>query len=88
MSLFAVEFDQVQEENMQQAEVVAVQAKQIEAIGKDLQDTQKLLSALQSKYPGLLRLQEPSDPMPCILIQGCLHVLNYHAVFIKALLIP
>lgn len=38
----------VQEENMQQAQVVAVQAEQIEAIGKDLQDTQKLLSALQS----------------------------------------
>ena len=40
---------QVQEENMQQAEIVAVQAKQIEAIKSDLQDTQKLLSALQSK---------------------------------------
>lgn len=39
---------QVQEENLQQAQVVATQAEQIEAVNKDLQDTQKLLAALQS----------------------------------------
>ena len=39
---------QVQQENLQQAEVLAAHAAQIEAVNKDLQDTQKLLSALQS----------------------------------------
>ena len=40
---------QVQEENLQQAEVCANQALRIEAINTDLQDTQKLLAALQSE---------------------------------------
>lgn len=40
---------QVQEENLQQAQIVAKQAEQIEAVNKDLQDTQKLLAALQSR---------------------------------------
>ena len=40
---------QVQEENLQQAQLMAKQAEQIEAVNKDLQDTQKLLAALQSK---------------------------------------
>lgn len=46
ISLYVVA--QVQQENLQQAEVLAAQAAQIEAVNKDLQDTQKLLSALQS----------------------------------------
>ena len=46
ISVFVVA--QVQQENLLQAEVLAAQAAQIEAVNKDLQDTQKLLSALQS----------------------------------------
>ncbi|KAL0039098.1 hypothetical protein WJX77_007742 [Trebouxia sp. C0004] len=38
----------VQQENLQQTEELAVQATQIAAVKTDLQDTQKLLSALQS----------------------------------------
>lgn len=38
----------VQQENLQQAEELAAQATQIAAVKSDLQDTQKLLSALQS----------------------------------------
>ena len=41
-------FIQVQQENLQQAEELAAQANQIAAVKCDLQDTQKLLSALQS----------------------------------------
>ncbi len=41
---------QVQHENMQQAEVLSAQSAQIEAVSKDLQDTQKLLAALQSMF--------------------------------------
>ncbi len=41
-------FIQVQQENLQQAEELAAQATQIAAVKTDLQDTQKLLSALQS----------------------------------------
>ena len=40
---------QVQHENLQQAEVLNNHAQQLEAMQTNIQDTQKLLSALQSK---------------------------------------
>ncbi len=46
-------FIQVQQENLQQAEELAAQATQIAAVKTDLQDTQKLLSALQSMSTAL-----------------------------------
>ena len=46
-------FIQVQQENLQQAEELAAQATQIAAVQSDLQDTQKLLSALQSMSTAL-----------------------------------
>ena len=46
-------FVQVQQENLQQAEELAAQAIQIAAVKSDLQDTQKLLSALQSTSTAL-----------------------------------
>lgn len=46
-------FIQVQQENLKQAEELAAQATQIAAVTADLQDTQKLLSALQSMSTAL-----------------------------------
>jgi hypothetical protein len=46
-------FIQVQQENLLQAEELAAQATQIAAVKTDLQDTQKLLSALQSMNTAL-----------------------------------
>ena len=46
-------FIQVQQENLQQAEELAAQATHIAAVKSDLQDTQKLLSALQSMSTAL-----------------------------------
>lgn len=55
---------QVQQENLQQAEVLAAQAAQIEAVNKDLQDTQKLLSALQS-----------TASRPCMIVMSVQHTI-------------
>ena len=41
---------QVQEETLQQAELAASHASRMDAINTDLQDTQKLLAALQSEW--------------------------------------
>lgn len=51
--VFAIWHVQVQHENLQQAEVLDSHGAQLEAMKTDIQDTQKLLSALQSEPPVL-----------------------------------